>query len=170
MMAGFRPKLETCPCCGSTGNCTPHASYERLAIDFQCGKPIDNRITIQRVICGGCGHTHAVLIDGLIPYNSYSIFFVLWTLAFYFSESSTVTDVCNRFGIPPATLYRWKEAYLDHKELWLGVLNDASISATGFIRILRRFPSFSVFLRKFFRIYGKSFLQTHAETACYQQT
>ena len=168
-MADFRPELETCPCCGSTGNCSPHGSYERFAIDFQCGKPTDNRITIQRVICGSCGHTHAVLIDGLIPYNSYSIFFVLWTLAFYFSEISTVAGVCNRFGIPPTTLYRWKKAYLDHKELWLGVLDNASISVTGFIRILRRFPSFSDFLREFFRMYGKSFLQTHAETARYRQ-
>ena len=169
-MAGFRSELETCPCCGSTGNCNPHGSYERFAIDFQYGKPTDNRITIQRVICDSCGHTHAVLIDGLIPYNSYSIFFILWTLAFYFSEISTVADVCNRFGIPPTTLYRWKKAYLDHKELWLGVLDDASISVTGFIRILRRLSSFSDFLREFFRMYGKSFLQTHAETARCRQT
>ena len=169
-MAGFKPELETCPCCGSTGNCIRHASYDRFAIDFQGGKPVDNRITILRVICGSCGHTHAVLIDGLIPYNSYSIFFVLWALALYFSDISTVAAVCDRFGIPPTTLYRWKNAYLDHKELWLGVLNDASISEADFIRILRRFPSFSDFLRKFFQSYGRSFLQTHAETARSRQT
>lgn len=55
-----------CPYCGKC-HWAFHASYERKLI-------IDYRIItfdIQRVICKECGHTHAILLDCMIPYAIY---------------------------------------------------------------------------------------------------
>lgn len=55
-----------CPYCGKC-HWAFHAAYERNLI-------IDYRIItfdIQRVICKECGHTHAILLDCMIPYAIY---------------------------------------------------------------------------------------------------
>ena len=44
-MALFRPELETCPICGSTGNCHIHDYYGRSIIDFKSGRQ-KNRIFV----------------------------------------------------------------------------------------------------------------------------
>lgn len=170
MMQDFKPEQEVCPTCGSRGNCTFHASYERYIIDFIHGRPTDDQISVTRVFCHSCHHTHAILMDALIPYDSYSVFFVLWALAFYFSNTSTVWKVCDRFGISPSTLYRWKKAFLIHKQEWLGILNNTDISGMDFIRLLKKLPFFSQFTVSFFRKNGQSFLQTHANPANCRQT
>ena len=56
----------TCPKCGS--RTVYHATYERhVHID-----EIVEWLTIQRVICDGCGGTHAIIPDFIRPYKHYS--------------------------------------------------------------------------------------------------
>ena len=76
-MAGFRPEMESCPVCRASHSCTTHASYERNLIDFIQGRPVYHTIKVIRVICS-CGHTHAILPDLIIPYNTYGVFFCFW--------------------------------------------------------------------------------------------
>ena len=59
-MVSFRLELETCPFCGSKGNCRIHAYYGRKIVDFIQGRPLRTDICILRLICS-CGHTHAIL-------------------------------------------------------------------------------------------------------------
>ena len=42
-MAQFRPELETCPICNSTGNCHIHDYYRRSIIDFDAGQRIHGK-------------------------------------------------------------------------------------------------------------------------------
>ena len=97
-MDGFCPELQTCPCCGTKGDCQILAYYDRSLVDFINGVPVCHSLCIVRLICT-CGHTHAVLPDFIIPYVSYGLFFILRTLAEYFLHISTVEKLCDRFSI-----------------------------------------------------------------------
>ena len=80
---GFRPEQETCPYCGSRGCCARFASYERYVLDFLDGRPVCETVRIPRIRCGSCRRTHAILTDSLIPYRSYSLFFILRVIGEY---------------------------------------------------------------------------------------
>ena len=67
-MAKFQPELETCPICGSTGNCHIHDYYGRSIIDFRDGKRQKSDLCVMRVFCDSCEHAHAILPDIIIPY------------------------------------------------------------------------------------------------------
>lgn len=60
-MAVFQPELETCPVCGSCGNCHVHAYYDRSVIDFRNGRKVTDSLCVLRLICDSCHHTHALL-------------------------------------------------------------------------------------------------------------
>ena len=62
-MAQFRPELETCPICNSTGNCHIHDYYRRSIIDFDAGQRTHAGLCVLRVFCDSCEHAHAVLPD-----------------------------------------------------------------------------------------------------------
>ena len=70
-MPKFQPELETCPICGSTGNCHIHDYYGRSIIDFRDGKRQKSDLCVMRVFCDSCEHAHAILPDIIIPYSSY---------------------------------------------------------------------------------------------------
>ena len=95
-MDGFCPELQTCPCCGTKGDCQILAYYDRSLVDFINGVPVCHSLCIMRLICT-CGHTHAVLPDFIIPYVSYGLFFILRTLAEYFLHICIVEKLCDRF-------------------------------------------------------------------------
>ena len=166
-MDSYRPELETCPVCGSTGNCRPHAYYDRWILDFHDGAPFQERLRILRLCCESCHHTHAVLPDFIIPYSSYGITFVLEVLQTYFNRSHadslrTVDKICSFFGISCRLLYRWLDLFRKHKFQWLGVLTDSEVSDAAFIGSLQHRSSFSDFLTDFFLRISVSFLQNHA--------
>ena len=104
-MAGFRPELQTCPCCGAKGSCRIHAYYDRSLVDFMGGRSVRHSLCILRLICS-CGHTHAILPDFIIPHSGYGLFFLLRVLAEYFLHLSTVEGLCERFSITLSQLRR----------------------------------------------------------------
>lgn len=168
-MAGFRPELETCPVCGASHECSMHASYDRNLIDFISGRPVYHTIRISRVICSSCGHTHAILPDLIIPYSTYGIFFILRVIAEYLIHQTSVEALCLHFSITHSMLYRWYQLFLEHKSLWLGILDSAETSSFTFLKLLvsKEYSKFSVsfILRTSF-----SFLQSHRNPAAYRQT
>lgn len=169
-MDAFRPEKEVCPACGASQSCHFHASYDRNLIDFVSGCPVYHSIRISRVICSGCGHSHSILPDLIIPYSTYGLLFILRVIAEYLTGIHTVEQLCARFGISHSMLYRWFAIYLSHKEEWLGVLASAETSPLAFLKDICRMPAFSVFACSFVMQTAVSFLQSHRNPAPFRQT
>lgn len=95
-----------CPLCHTKyPGWTRHDNYERYIIAFEKGKSITYGVEIERYKCSSCGHTHAIIPEFLIPYRSYSLFFILTVLKEYFKKSLTVMKICEKYGIAVSTLY-----------------------------------------------------------------
>jgi hypothetical protein len=146
----------SCSTCGSKHSCSDFSSYSRHMISFENNSVICHKLTIPRVICNSCGHTHAILPDILIPFGSYSLTFVLTVLRSYFIGTEIIVALCSRFQISVATLYDWIHLFKSQKKLWLGVLRDHTLSSQNFLNILF---SHEFQIQSFFSISGFSFLQ-----------
>lgn len=118
-------------------------------------------LRILRVKCSCCGHTHAILPDPIIPYDSYSLFFILRVLAEYFMRVRTVTAICDTFCITPMQLYRWKALYQKHRREWQGLLKTVEQDILSSLKDLVRTDPFSSFAQMFFRKTDLSFMQSH---------
>ena len=163
-MKTFIPGLEVCPHCGSKGNCVPFAYYDRHLVDFIHGHVCDTPIRVLRVQCSSCQHTHAILPDVIVPYASYSLFFILRVLSEYFMHRLSVEALCSKFAISHSLLYRWLELFYKNKALWLGVLSDLETLPFAFLLDLINLPLFSSFSKDFFLKAGASFMQAHAHS------
>lgn len=161
-MAKFQPEKETCPICGSTGNCHIHDYYGRSIIDFRDGHPERDELCIMRVFCDSCEHAHAILPDIIIPYSSYSLLFVLRLLGEYFTGTHSVEQLCEKFSITTNQLYKWLALWKTHKHEWLGMLADAEVTNTSFFEKLTSSDCYSAFSMEFIRRLRISFLQSHA--------
>lgn len=154
-----------CPYCGAKH---PHwsdfASYERDLISWEKGLPVTYRITVTRIICSSCGHTHAILPEIIIPYGSYSLIFILTVLRDYYLAHMTVQELCDKYMIATSTLYAWKRLFLIHKKLWLGILEDAATKPLSFLSSLPSLTT-SEDLAIFSQNHAQSFLQGVTKTA-----
>lgn len=167
-MSSFRPEDEVCPTCGRKGDCKPHASYRRYLIDFEDATPRCRMITVRRVICS-CGSTHAILPDPVIPYDQYSLFYIIAVLAVYSCRLMTVERLCEAYAITPSMLYRWKSFYQNHRCDWQGVLKSTSSDIRhSLLELIKKNP-YSVFAVSFIRLTNYSLLQSHANPANCQQ-
>ena len=160
-MEQFQPKLETCPICGSTGNCHVHDYYGRSIIDLRTGRKQKENLCIMRVFCDSCNHAHAILPDVIIPYSSYSLLFVLRLLGEFFAGLFTIEQLCERYDISKNQFFKWLALWKSHKREWLGLLSDAETSDFSFLKKLVSACSFSVFSEGFIRCFSLSFLQSH---------
>lgn len=161
-VSSMKPQEQSCPFCGARHCCFLHAVYERDLIILKHGIPVVLNLTVLRLICSSCHHTHAFLPAYLIPYGSYSLFFILKVLRLYFLHSLTIRQLCERFSIAVSTLYAWIRLFQQQKILWLGILKHASTSPFDFLSLL--FDSDS-FLEDFFHLAKVSFLQPFRITA-----
>ena len=159
-MTSFKPKKTKCPSCGRTGDCNSFAKYNRYVVDFIKGKPVSSTIEIVRVKCS-CGCTHAILPDPIIPYDSYSLFFILRVLTEYAMKRYTVSNLCDRFGISPSTLYRWKDLYKKHRLEWQGLLKTLEQTFFASLVELAFLAPYSSYALSFLQKTGMSFLQSH---------
>ena len=161
-MQHFQPHLETCPICGSTGNCHIHDYYGRSIVDLRSEKKSKEELCILRVFCESCGHAHAVLPDFIIPYSSYSLFFILYVLGQYFARLAPVEQICERSGISGKQLFKWLALWKSHKQIWLGILVDSETTDKAFWQSLQEKENYSFFSSDFTRLTSHSFLQSHA--------
>lgn len=159
--------LLPCPICGAKHpDWSYHASYKRYLISFEKGLTIAYEISITRLICSSCKHTHAILPEIIIPYGSYSLLFILSVLRDYYLSHMTISILCDKYQISPSTLYAWKHLFLIHKKLWLGFLENISQDPLSF---LSSFPSISnsLELEIFFKSHAQSFLQGVSKIALF---
>lgn len=94
-----------CPACGAVGRFLPHSSYRRNLEDLEGGEVVCGRVTIERVRCGSCGATHALLPPNVSPYRQRSVR-LLGAIAGARLSGSTVEAVGDAYGICPRSLYR----------------------------------------------------------------
>lgn len=160
-MGQFQPELETCPICGSTGNCHIHDYYGRSIIDFKAGRKQTENLCIMRVFCDSCEHAHAVLPDIIVPYSSYSLFFILFILGEYFAGLHTIEQLCERFDVSQKQFNKWLALWMAHKEQWLGMLEASETDNAAFYRRLILLDSYSAFSMDFIRLTAHAFLQSH---------
>ena len=157
----FRPELETCPICGSKGNCHIHDYYDRSLIDFRFGQKSKEHLCVMRVFCNSCEHAHAILPDIIIPYSSYGLFFILFVLGEYFAGLRTIEQLCERFAISEKQFHKWRNLWLAHRKQWLGILDASETDNSAFFRQLILQDSYSAFSMDFIRTTARSFLQSH---------
>jgi hypothetical protein len=163
----FKMEDFICPTCGARHSCRSHASYKRYLISYESGKTVCYQVSILRVLCTSCGHTHAIIPEIIIPYGSYSILFILTVLRDYYTRSGSIQEICDKYEISISTLYLWIHLFRRHKQLWLGVLQDHIMSSLDFIRCLINFSmrKLSSGLKIFFLSHDFSFLQGTLKTA-----
>lgn len=102
-----------CPVCGS--NTGFHDSYDRhVHVDEKI-----EWIVIQRVICTGCGKTHAVLPDFIKPYKHYSAADIEFTLRDI--ENGAATEQANT-AASTSTVKRWVREFRDRGFQAVGAL------------------------------------------------
>lgn len=158
-MAKINLNDHICPFCKAKHpDWSKHAVYERYLVYFEHGHTVSYIVTVERCRCSSCGHTHAILPESIIPYQSYSFLFIIAVMRDYFTKSLTIERICDKYNISVSTLYVWKKLFLRHKKIWLGLLKDAYTSPMGFLDSFF-FHSFLYDLKEFFIMTGLSFLQ-----------
>lgn len=86
-------------------------SYSRHYVSFRDNVQY-NMITIPVLYCKNDRHYHAVLPNSIIvPYSSFSIFFILKVLSLKSCSAFTVEKLVEIFHISTSTLYRWISKY-----------------------------------------------------------
>lgn len=110
---------------------------------------IASKLKTIKYMCDDCSHTHVFLGPLVIPYTEYSLPTVLWILCDYYSGKMTVKEICSKYGIVPRMLYRWKETFQKHKDLYLGELNDIETSAAEFLKWIMNLQDFRAFFEYF---------------------
>lgn len=145
-----------CPHCGAIGNFASCPSYKRYLITIEHDKRVDYTIDIHRILCNSCGSSHALLPDILIPYGSYSIRFILYVLNGYLNRTMSVLDFCESLNISVSTLYTWIHKFMNHYELFFGILNRLQWLS---LNALHKISSFPFLTQKFFEQFRFSFMQ-----------
>jgi len=116
----------TCPHCKAKGRCKAFSSYSRMMVSIEDHTVITHWVTIPRVKCISCKHTHAILPSVLIPFGIYSLIFILTVLRTYYQNKFRVQQIYDMYEITHSTLYLWIGMLKRHKSMWLGVLKDST--------------------------------------------
>lgn len=118
------------PSCGAKGSYHSCSSYTRTFICYESGHIERYEITIPRIECISCGHSHALLAPVIIPYSPFSFHFVISLLYdFVTHKYNTVTDLCLKYDISVSTLYRIYHRFIEDQKLMLGMMEAASTQA-----------------------------------------
>lgn len=94
---------EACPKCHARGTLHPHGHYYRhLKLDesHKMGP-----VKVQRVRCSCCKSTHAVLPEGVVPYEAFGTK-ILFAICLAKLQGMKIACICERFELSVRTLYR----------------------------------------------------------------
>jgi hypothetical protein len=165
-MRVFSPFSVACACCHSMGRFVPHGGYQRYLVSLENGLPVSKRLDVKRVRCV-CGHTHGLLSAFIVPYSQYGVTFQLTVLSEYYNREPgvTVRTLCERYQISTSTLYNWRDRFLYHAKLLLGVLKARAVSTKTLAREMLNLETLTNHLFHFLETHRCSFLQTgHLKT------
>jgi len=153
-----------CPFCGAKHALSPFASYKRHLVTYNNNNNTaqDNMIIISRYICLSCKRTHALLPSVIVPYMSFSFKFTVFLIHDYLVHKyHSIESMCEHFGIAISTFYRILKKFKEHKQLWLGLLEDKLISNLSFVQhiLSSNFDEIEDFMIQFLKRNGSSFFQ-----------
>jgi len=151
-----------CPFCGAKHALSPFASYKRHLVTYDNNTAQDNIIIIHRYICSSCKRTHALLPPVIVPYMSFSFKFTVSLIHDYLVHKyHSVEAMCEHYGIAISTFYRILKKFKEHKQIWLGLLEDKLISNLSFVQHILNssFDELEDFIIQFFKQNGLSFFQ-----------
>ncbi|MCB2362268.1 DUF6431 domain-containing protein [Clostridium estertheticum] len=151
-----------CPSCGAKHALSPFASYKRHLVTYDNNTAQDNIIIIHRYICSSCKRTHALLPSVIVPYMSFSFKFTVSLIHDYLVHKyPSVEAMCEHYGIAISTFYRILNKFKEHKQIWLGLLDDKLISDLSFVQhiINSTLDEIEDFIIQFFKRNGSSFFQ-----------
>jgi hypothetical protein len=154
-----------CPSCGACGELHVHGYYSRNVVQFCGSESVDTVLRVMRLKCKSCGHTHALLPDVIVPYLQYGLAFLLKVILASYARKKRILKICEKYGISPTNLYRWRALYLKHRKLWLSVLRQKEESEEYLLKQLLSMSAPSDLLQQFFSKTLFSFLQSHANPA-----
>lgn len=150
-----------CPFCGAKHSLSKFACYKRHLVTYN-NTAQDNMITIPRYSCSSCGRTHALLPSVIVPYMSFSFKFTVSLIYDYLVHKyHSVEAICEHYGIAISTFYRILKKFKEHKQRWLGLLENMLISNLSFVQhiINSSFDEIEDFIIQFFNQNDLSFFQ-----------
>ena len=77
-----------CPCCHAKNKLIKYGTYERNLSILEDAEVKDYKISVQRVICKSCNHTHSLLPNFIVPYKIMALFSIAQIV-----KRATVTSV-----------------------------------------------------------------------------
>ncbi len=168
------PDIILCPSCGAKGNYHGCGSYTRTLICYTSGHLERYEITVTRIECASCGHSHAILAPVIIPYSPFSFHFVISLLYDFITHKySTVAALCLEYDISVSTLYRIYHRFIEDRKLMLGMMEAASTQARKLLDKLANTDFFGIIdclLHDFYRSNHASFLQARCRIRLSQNT
>ena len=63
-----------CPCCHAKNKLIKYGTYERNLSILEDAEVKNYKISVQRVICKSCNHTHSLLPNFIVPYKIMALF------------------------------------------------------------------------------------------------
>jgi transposase-like protein len=161
-MKTLNVEVLVCPFCGAKHSLSSFASYKRHLVTYDNNTAQDNILIILRYICSSCGRTHALLPSVIVPYMSFSFKFTVSLIHDYLVHKyHSMETMCEHYGIAISTFYRILKKFKEHKQIWLGLLEDKLISNLSFIQhiINSSFDEIEDFIIQFFKQNDSSFFQ-----------
>jgi hypothetical protein len=101
-----------CPYCNCNSALIRHGNYQRNICIFINTEIIPQRITILRLLCNACNHTHAILPANTIPYSFYSNIFILNILTQYFCNDTSATKIAKDTNTSHQIIYFYINQYI----------------------------------------------------------
>ena len=159
--------LDVIPCpfpsCGAKGNYHGYGSYSRALICYTSGHVERYEITVSRIACGSCEHSHALLAPVIIPYSPFSFHFIISLLYDFITHKfSTVMALCLEYDISVSTLYRIYHRFIEDRKRMLGIMEAASTQVCKLLDIFSERDISGIIdslLHDFYRNNQASFLQ-----------
>ena len=101
------------PSCVHSGNLEwTDKSYVRSVINTAEDNAMPRKIRIAVIYCRRCSRYHALIPWGLIPFTSFTYFFLIRALySYYIRNSENLMRTAEEFGIERSTLRRWKKRF-----------------------------------------------------------
>lgn len=167
-VASFDISLIACPNCNQEGTLKmTNITYFRYFLNTADDLKNQTVLEIAVVCCSECGKYHAILIDGILPFSSYSYRFIIRALYEYYhgddDHRSNIARTAAFLKISRCALYKWIARY-EKDTATQAVINDILVetrkmldekkSPMGRLELIRRLRED----RAFFMAYLKSFL------------
>ena len=112
-----------CPKCKSH-EFNYYGSYKRFLIVLIDEEPVELSVRIKRIRCKGCGKTHAVIPDFIIPYKIYGFKIVNKIMYFKINNIKTNKEIEEEYGVSRQVVRKWEKEIERIKTKIITMIND----------------------------------------------